>query len=381
MLDISKANSIDFTRVNSNDPSPFNRPSYNEKYAAFTNREDYCQRFKSTDTLTVQLVSDTAGVPTVEISDGTTITPTLLSSYTSASDPADYRYFFEFDVVLASYSERFNITVTKDDVFLSEWIFGEDLSDDIENGFIQKHFWSNDDAPVDYFNFGIDYSTGIKFWVYEETITREMEMQVDSTIHTNITRKTLLQNQIYEARILKTQPIPTFMIRKLTIAAGHFKYEINGVRYTAPDEPDIEYSGSNFGVMTLPLIMRDITAFNTDNKDTGDMDAIKFESETLITSTWTFNKPKQYMLHTIFANHDATSVADYQMKVGTTLGGTELMSYTTGDVPLSGGLIPVDFIFHYQGSKTADETIYVEITSTGAAVANINVTMQLSNPS
>ncbi len=377
MLDISKANSIDFTRVNDNDPSPFNRPSYSERYAAFTNRGGYCQRFKTTDTLTVQLVSDTAGVPTVEVSDNTTITPSLITSYTSASDPADYRYFFEFDVVIASYSGRFNITVTKDDVFLSEWIIGEDLDQDIEDGFIQKHFWSNEAAPVDYFNFGIDYSTGIEFWVYEDTVTREMDMSVDSTIHTNITRKTLLENSIYEVRILKTAAIPTFMIRKLTIAAGHFKYMVNGVRFTALDELDIEYAGSNFGVLTLPLTMSAITAFNTDNKDTGDMEIIIPRQTENLTTTWTFVQTAGYILHVICVDHHSTSAAaTATFKVGYTDGGDDIIAAFITNIVKTEPARP--FSLHEQKSFDVDTTIYVEVVSGAGAILRVHANLLLN---
>lgn len=81
---------------------------------------------------------------------------------------------------------------------------------------------------------------------------------------------------------------------------------------------------------------------------------------------WTFEVPKEYMLHEIFASHNVSSLATYTLDVGTTLGGSEIISSAMASVPLAGAQTPKPFGVHRHFSYAATTTIYVTITGVGA---------------
>jgi hypothetical protein len=381
---ISIANSIGFALRDSNLPNKDNTLSYEEKYSGTLIRK-YSQKFKDTDVVTVQVGSTDATVPTIEVFQPeltTSPTAALVSSYTGNVDPNDDRYYFEFDIDFSLYTGKtIQVQVTQGStVYLSECLKGMDLDDDLDNGNIVRIDYQNADKPSDYTNFTIDYTTGIAFFMYIEAVFRKMSPQGEDEVIVNINQKVLLEAQLFRGRVLESGFLPDFLIEKIIIAGKHFYFAINDVQFITEGLPDIESNGSNFSTISWLGIHKDVLGFNTDNRQAigDDMDAVIQRKNEEVTSTWSFVVPKEYMLHEIFASHNVSSVADYVLKAGTTVGGEDLIASAIGDVPLSGAQNPLAFLIHQQLSYTEDKTVYVTITGTGA-IADIRAQLILNS--
>ena len=182
-LFISKANSIDFSLVDSNNPNRQNTLSGDEKHAAFQT-ETECQRFIDADVVTVQVGSDTATVPTIEVyqpelDSAFPITASLVTSYTTV--PV---YYFEFDVDFSDFTDKtIQVKVTQSGtVWISEYLMGDLLQEEIDDGYYLKLECGNASKPSDYRNFQIDYTTGISFFLYLPAVLRKADPQGEDEV-------------------------------------------------------------------------------------------------------------------------------------------------------------------------------------------------------
>ena len=367
---ISVANSIHFVEVNTDLPSPENVLTADQKRAGYTIKT-YCQRFKNTDTVTVQLGSDEATVPTVQVFMPhleATIVPTLVSSYTTDPDTANHRYYFEFDVVFSSYSDAIQIKATQgNSVWISEPVKAEDLTEDLANGNLLRIDHTNSSKPSDNFNFEIDYTTGIQFFFYVEAVLTNFNYPREDTLTKNIDRNKLLESKLSRAAELKTDQLPEYMCQLLSVAASHFYYTINGLQYVLEDDDIEQVEFTNFQVLTQTVSQKDVLAFNTDNRgiEGFDMDIVTFSQNNNVTSTWSFTIEKERMTHVVYARHNASSVATYTFKAGTTIGGNDLISDFISEVDISDKTTWRRFPLHYYKGDS-NQTIYIEITGVGA---------------
>jgi len=383
---ISIANSIGFALRDSNLPNRENRLSYEEKYASFANKH-YHQKFDLDDVVKTQVGSNVATVPTIEVYQPeltTSPTAVLVRSYTGNVDPLDDRYYFEFDIDFGNYlGKTLQVKVTQGSViYLSEYVNAIDLTDDLENGYISRINYQNSSKPSDYTNFTIDYTTGIGHFIYVESTMRKPVAQGSDEVFENIDNKTLLEAQLYRARIFETGLIPTFLAEKIHAAGKHFYFEINDVQYISDGIPSFKENGTNLISLSWTLTQKNVLGFNTDNREliaTGGeiMNAIIPRKNESVTSTWSFTLPKEYMLHVIYASHNTNSIANYVLNVGTTIGGTDLIDNDMGAILLSGAQNPLPFTFHEQKSYLVDTTIYVTITGAGA-IADIRAQLILN---
>jgi len=384
---ISIANSIGFSKVNTDLPNRENTLSHNEKFSGLWNKE-YCQKFKSTDVVTVQIGSISASIPVVQIYQPEPLTSnptvTLVSSYTGNIDSSDDRYYFEFAIDFANYTDKtFQVKVLQDDdVYLSEYLRGIDLTTKLANGRMVRIDYQNSELPSDFMNFSIDYTTGIAFFFYVEGILGKPELQSEDEVFNNINQKVLLESQMYRGQLLQTNPLPQFLTEKIMAAGKHFYFSVNDLQFISDGTPKLEQKSSNLASLEWLLIQKDVLGFNTDNRQlTGgsviNMDGIVTKKNEEITSTWEFVVPKEYMLHEIFASHNSSSIADYILKVGTTVGGDEIIDADMGDIPLSGGVSPIPIMIHEQLSYSVDTTVYVTITGTGA-IADVRAQLILN---
>ncbi len=382
---ISAANSVHYALRDDNLQNPENTLSYEEKYSQISIRK-YCQRFKATDVVTQQVGSISAVVPTIEVfqpelETGSPITASLVGSYTGNVDPNDDRYYFEFDVDFLNYTGKIiQVKVTQGAViYLSEFLKGEDLTDELAGGGLLKIVYGNSQKASDYTNFTIDYTTGIEFFFYVEAVLRKPVPSGSDDVFVNIDSKTLTEAQIFRARILETEEIPTFLIEKIEIAGKHFYFSINDLQYISESLPNIQATGTNFSLLTWTLTQQDALGITTDNRELGgtSMEPIIVRKKPDITSgAWTFSQPKEYILHVLYASHNASSLADYVLTMGTTIGGTDLIDADMGSVPLSGGRNLLPFIVHEQWD--VDKIIYVTITG-ATAIADIRVNLILND--
>lgn len=367
MLVISRANSIHFVKVDGLLPNVENTLSFDERYAGHLIR-GYCQKWDITDVVTVQCVSDSDTLPTVNVytpAAGTTITPSLVASY-AATSVLPARYYFEFEVDFSGYvGKKIQIKVTQGtDVWMSEkqWCYA--LTDDLADGNLVLIQYTNKDNESKLPNVQIDYTTGIEFFFYVEAVLKDVVYQGEDQVFTNIGGKVLIESQLFKARRLATKILPEFMTDKIAIAGKCFTFLVNDLTYTTDGLPEISSPGGNLRALTWTLVHSDILGFTTDDKsiELPTMDGIITRNTTSIVDTWTFVAPAGYLIHTVVAGHGVGSVADYALTMGYSLHAAEILDAM--DVPLSATNTTAGI--HDQPAFETDTTVYVEIAGAGA---------------
>lgn len=380
MLTISRANSIHFVKVDGLLPNAENTLSGSERFGSFMIRP-YCQQWDKTDTVTVQLVSDSDTVPTIEVfipAPSTAITATLVASY-PATSVMDARYYFEFDLVCSGYDAKtIQLRATQGtDVWLSEYQSISDLTADLADGSMIKIEYSNVGGVSVLPATQIDYTTGIEFHLYVEAVLKDIGYTGEDKIFTNIGRKELIEAQVFKTRKLSTIPLPEFMTDKITIAGKCFNFVVNDLVYTTDGVPDIRESGSNLRSLSWTLTNSEILGFTTDDKtiEITDMDGIITRYIDALVDTWTFIAPAGYLIHTVVAGHGIGSAGDYALTMGYSLHDDTIMNAV--DVPLAA--TNSTMAVHDQPAFEADTTVYVEISGAGA-IAKLYIQLLRNTP-
>jgi len=380
MLFISLANSIGYTKKKETGdlPSMNTRRSYEEQYGGFMSLVRHCQVWKDDDVVPTQVGSDSAVVPTIEVFEpepsATVVTASLVSSYIDATTPANSRWYFEFDIDFSDFTDKeIQVQVTQGAyVFLSEYLTGRDINDDLAKGYLMRLDWSNAAQPSAYTNYQIDYNTGIQHFIYVDAVLRKYVPKGSDEVFDQITIKILIEAILERALVFETKAIPKFLSEKITMAGKHFYFLINNDQYLTDKIPDVKTNNTNFGVLTWTVIDRTVLGYNSDNIgiEGNSMEWTKVRSNALITTTWSFTipfSPDHYELHVLYAKHGVGSGADYQIKVGTTLGGSELITYAMGNVTLvkypAAGTKYKPFTLNKLYNVL--QTIYVEIQTVG----------------
>lgn len=359
---ISSANSIRYIRQDNDLPNRENTLSYDKKVGSWTIKE-YCQRFKNDDVVTSQGGSESSTLPTIEVYAPElvgTITPVLVNTL-------DGTYYFEWEVDFSNYSDKFQIKVTQGDyVFLSEYLKGDDLQEELDNGSVIRFDYTNAAKEVDYINFEIDYTTGIEFFFYVEGALTEQDFQGSKEVITNVNRKVMTEAQLYIQQKLVTEEIPEFMSELIGIALSHFYCLINDLQYVVDGVPEIEQvEKTNMQLLKQTVIQQDPVAFNTNNRGLINTDNVKTLDLRNVTTSETFEVTKEYILHVLYASHEPSSTADFTYDIGTTPGGDDIISGAlAGNIPLSGGTNQIPQTLHIQ--KAVDTTYYVTINGVGA---------------
>ena len=364
-LVISRANSIHFVEVNTDLPNIENTLSFDERYAAFTTK-DYCQKWQHDDVVTVQITSDVATSPLVEV-----LAPELLGTRpvtlkTSYTD----RYYFEFTIDFSSYTDKhIQIRVTQGAiVWLSEVQENSDLDSDLDLGYLLKCEYTNKDQPSAVDNVQIDYTTGIEFFLYFEAQSKDAGYSGEDEIFVNVSETKLIASQLFKTRQLKTDFLPEFMLDKITLAGKHFLFIINDLRYVANELPDLTQTGSNRAALEWTLTHNEILGLSTDDKGLNDTDMTDFiiiEKDDAITGSWSFTLLDGYVFHLAVCGHGAGSAAAYTIAIGTTVGGDEL--WASGVTTVALGTIE-EIVLHEQQAfqDGGDQTIYITLTGGGA---------------
>ncbi|MFA5727434.1 MAG: hypothetical protein WC886_07335 [Saccharofermentanaceae bacterium] len=369
MMTISRANSIHFIKKDGLLNNAENTLSGSEKYAGNT-IFSYCQKWNSADVVTVQVVSDSDTVPTVNVNPRSgaalaDITATLKKPYPATATLAA-RYYFEFDVDFANYAARIiQIKVTQGtDIWESEYQTCYDLTDDLADGELVKIEYTNKDAISVLPNVQIDYTTGIEFFFYVEAVLKDITYQGEDEEFTNINEKVLIESQLFKARKLATIPLPEFMTDKIAIAGKSFLFVVNDLQFTTDGMPEVSAPAANMRTLTWSLIHTDILGFTNDDKSIilPSVDGMLTRNGEGIVSSWTFMVTAGYLMLAVVAGDDTGSAGDYTVNVGSTLHGVDYVD--TGSVPLSG--INTTFNLTTQPYFATAATVYVEITGSGA---------------
>lgn len=377
MLFISKANGMDFAKRDSNLPNRENTLSYEEKFASLTT-EGYCQRWLNSNTVVVQLGSDTATVPTIEVFEPNPstveITASLISSYTDDPVEANWRYYFQLSVVFASFTDkRIQIKVTQGEfVYLSEYQKGDLEQSELDNGQYMRFDYGNSAQPSDHTNFMVDYTTGISFFFYVEAIMKNIDPQGEDEVFTSIDTKVLLEAIIFIGLVLQTGRIPRFLIWKLHLAGKHFYFLVNDLQQVSIGNPEVIVNRSNLFQTSWKLTQKDSEGVNTDNigiESTTNEEIMTRKIEDL-TDADSFVILAGYILHVIYVDTAAGSVpASFVMKAGYNVGGSDIIAEFIGTITKTEP--PKPFVLHEQKSFDVDVTVYLTMVSGVGAIGRV----------
>jgi len=369
-LVLSKANSIHFAIQDSNLPNVENTLSYEENYGVFANKA-YCQKFDDGDTVTVQAVTTASTVPTVEVYAPHKLTDITVPAVKQARviDGTTY-YYWEFEVAMATYSSYnyFQLKVIQLTVnWKSEKIQSLDLTDDLADGNYLKLEWTNKNNTSIVDNHLINYSTDIEFFAYVEAQIKDNGNEGEDEVFTNINEKKVLESQLFKTRDLKTDFIPEFMTDIIALAGKCFVFIINDLQYVTSGLPEYTPTKSNLKSLTWSITHVEVLGFSTNFKglDIMGTEYIKVKNDDAITATWSFVINAGYLLHALVCGHGTGSAADYTIKVGWTVGGSDILTDLVTNVPLAGGLNKT-FSIHEQKLFDTDKTVYVTLTGVGA---------------
>jgi hypothetical protein len=361
---IGQINSIRFRPVNSDLPNFANTFLANEKFyndGIIT----YCQRFLPSDTITIQIKSDSATVPTVTATkiDKTTvsITASLVSSYSSV-------YFFEFDVDMSLFSDESYITVVQgSETWKSEPFKGcTELQEEINNQEVQT---------IEYFNFDnafqVDFSTGITFKLYVNSVLKDYEFGGESSDYDNQDELTKLKETVQRSFVFRTLEIPRYIAETIRLASSCDNLVINDISYVRTELPEIsQVEGTNF--VDYSMTLNDKEYLGVNSHDIGfDVDTPTVNNEIMVlhianaSGGGTFSITGGYLIHTLTAEY--VSGTTVEVKIGTTIGGNELVN----EFNLSSSITRTVAQVH---SDESDSNYDIYSTVTGGVA---NLTLQL----
>jgi len=358
---ISNLNSIRFRKVDSSYPN-FNNTLLENELFYNDKIENYCQRFLATDTVTVQVRSDSDTIPTVTLyeNDNTShsLTATLKSSYDQNDDGTNDLFFFEFEIDMSAYDSRNYVKVEQgDDEYVSEPF--EASSDLLE-------YYNEDNA------FGVDFSTDITYKLYVESILKDYEFGGDSSVYDNQDELTKLKETAVRLLNFRTLHIPRYLAEVIRLASSCDNFVVNGVSYVREDLPEVEAVDGN-NLVEYTMVLNDKEYLGVNSHDIGfDCDTttsttggeIMIQTEEDASGSVSFSVPAGYQVHTIRAQWvSGTSV---EVKLGTSIGGDELVY----PFDVSSTFTDVTAAIHRDLDRDSDTTIYATVSD---GVANLDL--------
>jgi len=360
---VADANSIRFRVINDELPSFGNTLLANEQF--YNDKiNHFCMRWLPTDKEKVQIKSDSAVVPTVTATKANNSTVNITCAQVSAYNGL---YFFEFEVDFSLFLTETYITVTQGtDVYRSEPFYGDlDLLTELENGDSQK---------IEYFNFDnafqVDFSTDIVFTLYVPAILKDYGTDGEISVYDNQDELTKLKETAQRLLTFRTLAIPRYLAETLKLASSMDNFIINRVSYTRPGQPELPpIDGSNF--VDYSMVLADKMYLGTNSHDVGyDCDESSLTTEIMnlkednASGSVTFNIPAGYLVHVLRA--DWVSGTAVGVKLGTTLGGSELVS----EFEINATITATTVSIHSDINRTTNADIYLTVTG---GVSNIDL--------
>jgi hypothetical protein len=362
-----------FKEVNSDLPNFNNTLLSDEKF--FNDKiYTYCQRWRDTDTVKVQIRSSSDTVPTAVLtkSDKTTVNLSVsqVSSYDQDNDGTNDLFFFEFSVVMASYTTVSYITVTQGStVYKSEPFYGDsNLLTEILAGEVKQ---------IEYFNvdnaFNIDFSDtagSITYTLYVEATIKDYSTDGEISDYDNQDEIEKLKETVKRSFSFKSLYIPRYLAETLKLASACDNYVINDISYIRQEQPEINpIEGSNLVEYISTITDKEYLGLNShdigfDCDTATESDGVTNLKQDNASGSVTFSIPTGYQIHTITAQWvSGTSV---EVKLGTTLAGSDLAF----PFNVTSSLTTITSQVHYRLSRTAATDCYATVTG---GVANLDI--------
>ena len=353
---ISVASSIKFREVISGALPSFDNTFHEDESFQGARLLPYCQKFLTTQTVTIQAKVLTGQTVEMSYSEGDGGAWQSMTGETIMISGPVYDYYeIEIDFsTFANTNVRFLLVTLEEETIEETWM-SEMIELITEDPQLMK---------VDFFNlenaFEVDYTTGIAHTIYVEADMREYKPGGESSVFDNQSEITKIKAEVKRILIFKTEPIPKYLAEMLFTACQHDKLWINDVEFVAEGNPEYDLNG----IFSVNLTQRNVIGLNT--HDIGfDCDAIT-NTETMVlqqenaSGQISFTVPEGYLIAYVTGYQIAGSPA---IKVGTTVGGEEIV---TG-MNLDSGSNPYEtYNVGYPLSQKGANDIYVDISGTGA---------------
>jgi len=364
-------NSIRFRKVDANYTNFDNTLTANERFfndSIFT----YCQRFLTTDTVTIQIKSNSATVPTVKKYNSwnveSTITATLVSSYDHDNDTVNDLFFFEFDIPMAGLTDEQYITVLQGSELWKSEPFRADseLLTELQDGEAMLIEYYNTDNALQ-----MDFSTGLTLKLYVEGCIKDYGFGGESSVYDNQDELTKLKETMSRLMTFRTLYIPRYLAETIRIASGFDVFVVNGISYVREDLPEISpVEGSNLVEFSMTLNDKEYLGLNTHdigfdcdtiNVTTGE---IMILTELNASGSISFTVPAGYLIHTMRA--DWVSGTSVEVKLGETLNGDELVY----PFEINSVSVKLTTAIHADVDRDENTTIYATVSG---GIANIDI--------
>lgn len=379
-------NSVTFKKLEGELPNRWDTLHSVRKHGGFS-IIPYCQKFDKNDIIYLQFISDSETIPNLKIyypNFKESIEGTLLKVISGE----DTRYYYGFEILLDStfYDKIFFCILTQNDTILtSEPVICEDLSEAIFHGILKKIKYTNfDRGDSDLNNFFVDWSVTEFMYFFVEAVDLELNDSGETEIITGVQSKDIAASSLYSGVVLQTNGIPDYVAMKLAAASSLDYFEVNKIQYIKDSLETSRSGNSTLFNCTLKLTQKHTIGLNVDDYGENFIDqntipmAIIVKRNTGATGAgWSVENPAGYMLHSIFIKHAATSAGDAVVKLGTTIGGSEIIDEVQGSIPLS--QIWESFPRHFLKTAGAASNMYFTISGAGVVldiIVNFDIIIQ-----
>jgi len=374
MLTSSILNSVTFKDLDGGLPNRWNTLHENRKHGAFK-IIPYCQQFNKDDVVYLQFTSDSDSDVTLTAYNPDAQTPDV-QSVASSYEGDDNRYFFNFEVTLgaAYYDKKIWFVVTQDtDELRSEPIYCRDLTADLTKRLKKIQYYNLDRNVTDLSDYWVDWSVIDEMYFYVESVNVDPLDPDDVEILEGSQSKTIIASSLYAGEEFKTGGIPDYMEMKLKAASLLDVFLVNGIQYLRESANSERFGQSTSWVLSLNLTEKNTIGLNVDDlgivltEEGSEMPIVTKRNVAVTTAGWQVENPEGYMLHSIWIKHAGTSVpSSAQVKVGTTVGGDELLDVVQGTIAKTDPW--KTFSKHYLKDADAAYNVYVSVIGTGAVM-------------
>jgi len=272
MLVSSILNSITFKSLTGTYPNKDNT-LHNERRHGNRNVIAYAQKFPVTHTLYIQFESDVATDITLTSYVGLSQIETITKTFDTSFGTSNKRYYTNFSITLdGDYTDKkaWFKAVQGTDILTSEPVLSTDISEAIQKGWMKYVKYSNvgrieSDLSDRFIDWTSIQNDGHYMDFFIEAVDLELNDSDDVEILEGSQSRSIISASYFSGVVLKTGPVPDYMVTRLGMASSVDVFEMNGIRYVKQGEAEGElFGGSTSYQCTVKLTQKYTVGSNTD---------------------------------------------------------------------------------------------------------------------
>jgi len=305
----------------------------------------YSQKFNYGDTIALQFNSDRSAPPILRVlKNGVQVNQYQPSSTIVRTGTEGTRYYFNYSIQMISlfYDQEIYFKVTQElEALMSEPILCYNMNEDLYDYQVMKRVdYSNfDKFDTDLRDFLIDWesldTTNHLMFFYIGCENNEPNDSDESENLDGALNKTKISSTNYIGNILKTEPVPQYMFRRLELVSSLDFFAVNNVEYLKEGNVESEIFGTTTSVQcTMKLTDKLAAGINVDNFNFETMsEIIQVNGRTYegVSADFDVVIPDGYMYHLAIVKHSPDSSGNEAViTIGSTLGGSDLCDEFAG---------------------------------------------------